>query len=202
MTQPTIEANYGSVDCNSYYPGHNVHWIPVLRKWVDEPRLPMTIKHIEGNEFEITSGDITQRLFNHDPRAVISAIKNNDQSCFKKVGNTGAITIDTPTGHGWIYFSTDSFMDCQVPRPTYYERYKDIDKEIARHEERLKTVTTDWDIQTTTRFIERAKHIKHLQLTNAHERLKSVSGYSDVCSCGLNLTNIRRIDEAVGHITY
>jgi hypothetical protein len=202
MSKPTVEANYGSVECNSYLAGHNVHWIPVLRKWVDEPRLPMTIQHIEGNLFEITSEGKTERLYNHDPKAVINAIKNNEQSRFKKVGNTGAITIDRDGGHGWIYFGEDSFMDCQTPRPTYYERYRNIDKEITRLEGVLKTMTTEWDIQTTTRFIERAKHINKLQLTNAHEKLKSVCGYADVCSCGLNLNNIRRIDEVLGHITY
>ena len=200
MTTPTVESNYTDIECSSYQPGHNVHWIPVLRKWADEPRLPMTIKHIEGNQFEITSEGITELVYNHDPKAVIAAIKN--QRDFKKVGNTGAVTIKTKTGHGWFYFGDDPVMECQIPNPKYYDRYRNIDKEIERLEGVLEIMQTDLDKQNTQFYIDRAKHIKQLQLTNAHEKLKTLSGYDTVCSCGLLLDNIRRLDEAVGHVNY
>lgn len=202
MTTPTVESNYTDIECSSYLPGHNVHWIPVLRKWADEPRLPMTIKHIEGNQFEITSEGITEIGYNHDPQALINAIKKIPQTNFKKVGNTGAVTIKTKTGHGWFYFGDDPVMDCRTPNPTYYDRYRNIDKEIERLQGVLEIMQTERDKENTKIYIERAKHIKQLQLTNAHEKLRTLSGYDTVCSCGLLLTNIRRIDEVVGHVDY
>ena len=202
MTTPTVEANYGGVECSSYAPGHNLHWIPVLRKWVDEPRLDMTIKHIKDNAFEITWQDQTQVFYNHDPKALIHAIATKDPSQFKKVGEQNAITIETPTGHGWFYFATEPFPDCQTPNPKYYDRYRNIDKEIERLEGVLEIMQFERDKENTRIYIERAKHIKQLQQTNAHEKLKTLSGYETVCSCGLLLDNIRRVDEAVGHVTF
>ena len=200
MTTPTVEANYGGVECSSYLPGHNLHWIPVLRKWVDEPRLEMTIRHLKDNAFEITCEGITTTLYNHNPSAIINAINNNKK--FKKVGEQNAITAETETGHAWFYFATEPFLDCQTPNPKYYDRYRNIDKEIKRLEGVLEIMQFERDIESTKVMIERAKHIKHLQQTNAHEKLRTLSGYESVCSCGLILENIRRIEEAVGHITY
>ena len=202
MSEPTIEANYGSVDCDSYHPGHNVHWIPVLRKWVDEPRLPMTIRHIEGNCFEITSQGESQLGYNHNPTAVIRAIKNADPSRFKKVGNTGAITLSNDKGHAWIYFSNEPFIDCETPQPKYYDKYRYIDKEIERLEELAITLPTLEKRLGAKELSLKAQFIKRLQKENAHKTIMYVAGYKTVCSCGLLLDNLRKIDEEAGHITY
>ena len=202
MSEPTVEANFGNVECNSYYPGHNVHWIPVLRKWVDEPRLEMTIRHIEGNSFELTSQGTSEILYNHAPSSLIKAIETADPSRFKKVGNTGAITITTTTGHAWIYFSKEPFIDCETPRPDYYEPYRYIDAEIARLEALATELPTmEQRLGAKERSL-KAQHIKQLQETNKHQKIVTISGYQTVCSCGLLLDNIRRIDEEAGHITY
>lgn len=202
MSEPTIEANYGSVECDSYKSGHNVHWIPVLRKWVDEPRLPMTIRHIEGNCFEITSQGKSQLGYNHNPTAVIQAIKNADPSRFKKVGNTGAITLSNDKGHAWIYFSNEPFIDCETPQPKYYDRYRYIDKEIERLEELATTLPTLEKRLGAKELSLKAQFIKRLQNENAHKTIMYVAGYKTVCSCGLLLDNPRKIDEGAGHITY
>jgi hypothetical protein len=115
MSKPTVEGNLGTVECQSYHPGHNVHWIPVLRKWVDEPRLPMTIRHITANAFEITSEGKSEIVYNHNPSAVIRAIETANPNHFKKVGNTGAITIESNRDHSWLYFSSEPFIDCETP---------------------------------------------------------------------------------------
>lgn len=202
MTEPTVEANLGTVECQSYHPGHNLHWIPVLNKWRDEPRRPMTIRHIEGNSFEITSQGKSQLAYNHNPTAVIRAIKNADPSRFKKVGNTGAITVSNDKGHAWIYFSNEPFIDCETPQPKYYDKYRYIDKEIERLEELALSLPTLEKRLGAKELRLKAQFIKRLQLENAHKTFMYVSGYKTVCSCGLLLDDIRKIDEEVGHITY
>jgi hypothetical protein len=202
MSEPTVEANLGTVECQSYHPGHNVHWIPVLRKWVDEPRLPMTIRHITANAFEITSEGKSEIVYNHNPSAVIKAIKETDPKKFKKVGNTGAITIESNKGHAWLYFSDEPFIDCEQPQPKYYDKYRYIDKEIERLEELATTLPTLEKRLGAKELSLKAQFIKRLQKENAHKTFMSVAGYKTVCSCGLLLDNIREIDEEVGHIDF
>jgi hypothetical protein len=201
MSKPTVEGNLGTVECQSYHPGHNVHWIPVLRVWAKEPRLPMTIRHITANAFEITSEGKSEIVYNHNPSAVISAIKEKDPTKFKKVGNTGAITIESNTRHGWIYFSNEPFIDCEQPQPRYYDKFRYIDKEIEKAEHEAKT-NPDINRKLGAKEIElKLKQIKRWQLENAHKMMYTLSGYEKVCSCGLLLDFKRMIDVGVGHIT-
>ena len=202
MSKPTVEGNLGTVECQSYHPGHNVHWIPVLRKWVDEPRLPMTIRHITANAFEITSEGKSVIVYNHNPSAVIRAIKEKDPKKFKKVGNTGAITIESNKGHAWLYFSDEPFIDCEQPKPRYYDKFRYIDKEIEKAEHAAKT-NPDINIQLGAKVRElKLKRIKKWQRENAHKPMSTLSGYELVCSCGLLLDFKRKIDIGVGHIKY
>ena len=202
MSEPTVEGNLGTVECQSYHPGHNVHWIPVLRKWVDEPRLPMTIRHITANAFEITSEGKSEIVYNHNPSAVIRAIQDKDPKKFKKVGNTGAITIESNKGHAWLYFSGEPFIDCEQPQPRYYGKFRYIDKEIEKAEHEAKT-NPDINRKLGAKEIElKLKQIKRWQLENSHKTLYTVSGYEKVCSCGLLLDFKRKIDVGVGHIRY
>ena len=202
MSEPTVEANLGTVECDSYKAGHNVHWIPVLKKWTNEPRIPMTIRHITSNAFEITSAGETEIVYNHNPSAVIKAIQDAKPHWFKKVGNTGAITIESNRGHAWLYFSNEPFVDCETPQPKYYDKYRYIDKEIERLEELALSLPTLEKRLGAKELSLRAQFIKRLQKENAHKTFMSVSGYQTVCSCGLLLDDIRKIDEEVGHITY
>ena len=202
MSEPTVESNLGTVECQSYHPGHNVHWIPVLRKWTDEPRLPMTIRHITSNAFEITSEGKTEILYNHNPSAVIKAIENAAPHLFKKVGNTGAITIETKRGHAWIYFSAEPFIDCETPQPRYYDKFRFIDQEIEKAEHESIT-NPDINKRLGAKEIElNLKQIKKWQLENAHKKTTTFSGYEMVCSCGLLLDFKRNIDVGLGHINH
>jgi hypothetical protein len=45
-------------------------------------------------------------------------------------------------------------MDCQTPRPTYYERNCNFDRAITRLEGALKTMTAEWDLQTAIQLEE------------------------------------------------
>jgi hypothetical protein len=202
MSKPTIEGNLGTVECQSYHPGHNVHWIPVLKKWNNEPRLPMTIRHITANAFEITSEGKSEIVYSHNPSSVIKAIATIEPKRFKKVGNTGAITIESNTGHGWIYFTDEPFIDCEQPQPRYYNKFRYIDQEIEKAEHQAKT-NPDINKQVGAKVLElKLKRIKQWQLENAHKPMSTLSGYDLVCSCGLLLDFKRKIDVGVGHITY
>ncbi|MEY4452013.1 MAG: hypothetical protein RLZZ380_1134 [Actinomycetota bacterium] len=202
MSEPSVEANLGSVECNSYKAGHNVHWIPVLKEWTNEPRIPMTIRHITSNAFEITCDGKSQIVYNHNPSAVIKAIHDAKLHWFKKVGNTGAITIESNRGHVWLYFSDEPFIDCEQPQPRYYDKFRFIDKEIEKAEHQAKT-NPDINKQVGAKVLElKLKHIKKLQLENAHKTMSTFSGYELVCSCSLLLDFKRKIDVGVGHVNY
>jgi hypothetical protein len=202
MSEPTVESNLGTVECDSYLAGHNVHWIPVLKKWTNEPRISMTIRHITSNAFEITSEGKTEIVYNHNPTAVIRSIEDAKPSLLKKVGNTGAITIESNRGHAWLYFSNEPFIDCETPQPKYYDKFRYIDKEIARLEELAITAPT---IETRIGAKElslKAQDIKRHQVANAHKTVVTTSDYQSVCTCGLLLAFERKIDVGAGHIEY
>ena len=202
MSEPSVESNLGTVECQSYHPGHHVHWIPVLRVWAKEPRLPMTIRHITSNAFEITSEGKTEIVYNHNPSAVIKAIETAKPQWFKKVGNTGAITIESNRGHSWLYFSTEPFVDCETPQPRYYDKYRFIDQEIEKAEHEAKT-NPDIHRQISAKKTElHLKQIKQWQLENAHKSMATVPGYQSVCSFGLLLDFKRKMDVGVGHIDH
>jgi hypothetical protein len=202
MSEPTVEGNLGTVECDSYKAGHNVHWIPVLRKWTNEPRIPMTIRHITSNAFEITSAGETEIVYNHNPSAVIKAIQDAKPHWFKKVGNTGAITIESNRGHAWLYFSNEPFIDCETPQPKYYDKFRYIDREIERLEELSKSAPTLEERLVAKELALKAQHIKHYQIENAHRKVVTTSTYERVCTCGLLLDFERLIDVGVGHIDY
>jgi hypothetical protein len=202
MSEPTVDGNLGTVECQSYHPGHNVHWIPVLRKWVDEPRLPMTIRHIKANAFEITSEGKSEIVYNHNPSSVIRAIREKDPKKFKKVGNTGAITIESNRDHAWLYFSDEPFIDCETPQPRYYNKFRYIDQEIEKAEHQAKT-NPDINIQLGAKVLEvTLKRIKQWQLENTHKTMPTFSGDELVCSSGLILEFRRKIDIGIGHVDY
>lgn len=202
MSEATVESNLGTVECQSYHPGHNVHWIPVLKKWTNEPRLPMTIRHITSNAFEITSEGKTEIVYNHNPSAVRKAIETAKPHWFKKVGNTGAITIESNRGHAWLYFSTEPFIDCETPQPRYYDKYRFIDQEIEKAEHEAKT-NPDINKRIKAKTTElKLKQIKQWQLDNAHKKIGLAPDYMSVCSCGLILDFKRKMDVGVGHIDF
>jgi len=202
MSEPTVEANLGTVECDSYKAGHNVHWIPVLKKWTNEPRIPMTIRHITSNAFEITSDGNSEIVYNHNPSAVIRSIEDAKPSWFKKVGNTGAITIESNRGHAWLYFANEPFIDCETPQPKYYDKFRYIDQEIERLEELATTAPTLEKRIGAKELALRAQHVKRYQLENAHRKVVFTSSYQTVCTCGLILDFEREIDANVGHVDY
>jgi hypothetical protein len=202
MSEPTVEGNLGTVECDSYKAGHNVHWIPVLKKWTNEPRIPMTIRHISGNAFEISTKMKTEILFNHNPSAVIRAIKDAKPQWFKKVGNTGAITIESNRGHAWLYFSNEPFIDCETPQPKYFETYRFIDQAIEEQEVLEKNAPSiERRIQAATRIL-KLKQVKGWQTENKHQKIGLSHEAMTVCSCGLILDFERKINVGVGHVDY
>ena len=202
MSEPTVEANLGTVECTSYKAGHNVHWIPVLKKWTNEPRIPMRICHITSNAFELTSDGKSEIVYNHNPSAVIKAIQEAKPHWFKKVGNTGAITIESNRGHAWLYFSNEPFIDCETPQPKYYDKFRFIDNEIAKLEELASSAPTIEKRIGAKELSLKAQHIKRYQLENSHKTVVTTSTYQTVCTCGLLLDFVRRIDVGAGHIEY
>ena len=201
MSEPTVEANLGTVECDSYKAGHNVHWIPVLKKWTTEPRIPMTIRHISGNSFEISTKTKTEIVFNHNPSAVIKAIEKAKPEWFKLVGNTRAVTIESNRGHVWLSFSSEPFIDCETPQPKYFNTYRFIDRSIEEHEELEKNAPSiERRIQARARLL-KLNQVKGWQTANKHQKIGLIQEAITVCSCGLILDFERTIDVGIGHIT-
>lgn len=104
----------GTSNCSCYWPGHNLHWIPVLRVWVPEPRLPMSIEALEDVSFLITAQGQTAVYYTHAPEQTRRLIKKFKPEAWKLVGKTGAVQIEDQKGHGWVYFSKEKVNNCEV----------------------------------------------------------------------------------------
>lgn len=129
-----IEGNaVGSSNCSCYWPGHILHWIPVLNVWVPEPRLPMTIEALEDDSFLITAEGKSTVYYTHTPEQTRRLIKIFKPEAWKLVGKTGAVQIEDHEGHGWVYFSKEKVNNCEVSlcecKETKYVRLRRIKKQ-------------------------------------------------------------------------
>ncbi len=76
------ESKRGQDPCNSYWPGHHVHFIQarLSRESVDEhpPRLGTLIGVDDNGVFDIDVGGDVVRLWNHLPRRLRSRLERGD----------------------------------------------------------------------------------------------------------------------------
>lgn len=116
-SEPTIEQSAGDVEgCESFHPGHNTHWIPVLKKYPKHPRAEAVVAHVEGKQFTVTSMGRTWTYYFHDPETLIAVIANRPKG-FKHVLGTSYITSEIATGHAWFNLSAEPLKPCQGKQP-------------------------------------------------------------------------------------
>jgi len=116
-SEPRVHQSAGGGNCQSYWPGHNTHWIPAIRKYVSSPRQDVRIRHIEGNEFEVVFDGVTHRWFYHDPRVLVARIAA-DPDNFALVTGTSFINYNWRNkagGVAWFYMAKDEMSDCIYP---------------------------------------------------------------------------------------
>lgn len=114
---PRVFATAGGGHCTSYWPGHNTHWIPAIRKYVSSPRQGVSIRFIEGNAFEVTFDGQSHKWFYHDPEVLAHCI-NTDPDNFVLVTGTSFINFNWHGKEGtvaWFYMAKEDLADCIFP---------------------------------------------------------------------------------------
>lgn len=109
-------------NCSCYKKGHNLHWIAVLKKWPDEPRIPVSIFEAPDEAFLVEAADSSKVFYCHAPARLAALIKRHGSANWQLVGNTGAITTPKqPNGaHTWSYLSEEPVSNCEKNRCECY----------------------------------------------------------------------------------
>ena len=102
-------------NCSCYKKGHNLHWIAVLKKWPDEPRIPVSIVEAPNGAFLVTSSEGLNVLYCHAPGRLAALINRYGSDGWRLVGTTGAITTRVqPDGScTWAYLNEDPVANCE-----------------------------------------------------------------------------------------
>ena len=61
-------------NCQSYAPGHQVHWIQARVKR-EEPKVDVQIKILDLNRLEVTASDFSETYFHHDTELIAWALE-------------------------------------------------------------------------------------------------------------------------------
>jgi hypothetical protein len=84
--RPEVRELTSATSCQSYAPGHQVHWIQARVKR-EEPKVDVQIKILDLNRLEITASDFSKIYFHHDSelitRALDRAVGNHIQLAIK-----------------------------------------------------------------------------------------------------------------------
>jgi hypothetical protein len=116
MPEVKVHSSPSNIDCPKYHPGHNTHWIPVLRVYSKTPRIPAKVSHVTGQEFLVTINGQSHNWFFHDPERLSHAIANNP-SGIKSVQGTSFLNIAHPEGGiYWFNLAKEDMADCIYPQ--------------------------------------------------------------------------------------
>ncbi len=115
-SEPRVHQTADGGNCISFWPGHNTHWIPAIRKYVSSPRRDVRIRHIEGNLFEVVFDGVTHRWSFHRPRVLADRIAE-DSDNFALVTGTSFINYNWHNKAGsvaWFYMSEEEKTVCSL----------------------------------------------------------------------------------------
>ena len=122
MSEVTVNSSPARVNCPKYHPGHNTHWIPVLRLHTKTPRIPAQVRHVKSQEFVVTINGQDHNWFFHDPATLNLAIATNPTG-FKSVKGSTFLNIALKDGGiGWFYMAKEPIEPCDQ---TDFKRYED-----------------------------------------------------------------------------
>ena len=110
-------------NCSCYKKGHNLHWIAVLKKWPDEPRIPVSIVAAPNDAFLVTTDAGIQVLYCHSPARVAWLIEQNGSHGWSLVGDTGAMTTAKRADGSmtWSFFSDQPVGNCEKSKCECYD---------------------------------------------------------------------------------
>ena len=103
--------------CDLYTPGHQVHWIPPLRVYVDAPRRPVRVEDLNPDGWcTVLDGGQVLRWWNHDPLRMADLVALADGQMLRVGGST---FLTTPVRDGrcsWIYLAEEA-TPCRTWQP-------------------------------------------------------------------------------------
>jgi hypothetical protein len=102
-------------NCSCYKQGHNLHWIAVLKKWADEPRIPASIFVAPNGAFLVTSEHGLKVAYCHTPGRLASLISQHGSVGWHLVADTGAMTAPKQENGSrtWAFLSDQPVNDCE-----------------------------------------------------------------------------------------
>jgi hypothetical protein len=99
--------------CNSYEAGHFTHWIPATKVHVETRRIPIEIKYLSGNEFEITDPKTkTSHTRHHHEADRLAAFVASHPGSFAIVEDTSFIVSVQKGAVFWFNMSNESLRPC------------------------------------------------------------------------------------------
>lgn len=123
MPEASVHSSPSNVRCSKYHPGHNTHWIPVLRVYVKTPRIAASVNHVRDHEFTVTIDGQVHNWFFHAPEQLSQAIAANSQG-FKSVQDTTFLNFVNPDGGiSWFYLAKAPIEPCEQTSFKRYEEY-------------------------------------------------------------------------------
>ncbi len=86
--------------CGSYKPGHETHWIPVLRVYPETPRHPVTLESISDDGWLTFTQEGDELLLWHHDVARVERLRSGQ---WRRVGDTTFVT----SGSSWVCCGTE-----------------------------------------------------------------------------------------------
>ena len=85
----------GPLHCGSYHNGHQTHWIPVLRVYVETPRHPVSLESVSDDGWLTLRQDGQElRLWHHD----VAHVRYLERRQWRRVGDTSFLVA----GNSWV----------------------------------------------------------------------------------------------------
>ncbi len=91
-----FEVEKVQVKCAFFWPGHNFHWIPLMR--YSEPRIPVQALWLEDDSFEVKVEGRTEIWYHHDPARLKEALAKCRPSDVKATQGRSWLFINHGTG--------------------------------------------------------------------------------------------------------
>lgn len=169
-------------NCQSYLPGHHVHWIPGLNKWADLPRHEITEITTNPNDtFTVVSNGVSQLMHFHDPDYFRTLLRSIPTNQWFAVGNTGAIQTKGTTNQ-WIYLSPTPVPNCA---DEYIKHIKEnYDRAVTRTKHLIEKKELPEQAAKAKEFLTHLEYIKTLKYWDDHIIEFDLFG-APKCSCAL-----------------
>jgi hypothetical protein len=104
--------------CQKYAAGHHFHWIPVFR--YSQPRVPITAKWLEGDQFEIQVEGETVIWRHHNPERLKEALEKAKPEDIRATQGRPWIFIEAGDGAFAFNCSEEELVPCIDPIPPTY----------------------------------------------------------------------------------